>query len=206
MPSGTPAFTDASPVAKSRDADNTRLLLLRAARRRFARDGYAATKVRDIAADAGVNMALINRYFTSKEGLFEACLQRVDAELGGPANPDNTVDRIVQSVLTKVTASASDDEQLQLLLLLRTSGDERADDIRRRILTSFTERLATTSGWRPDDAATEHLLLRAQLVIATSLGIVMLRSSIKLEPLSSASADELAGPMGELLVTLLPRA
>ena len=45
----------------------------------------------------------------------------------------------------------------------------------------------------------------AQLVIATSLGIVVLRSSIKIEPLTSASADELAGPMGELLPTLLPR-
>jgi AcrR family transcriptional regulator len=205
MPIGTPAFTDASPVPKSRDADNTRQLLLRAARYRFARDGYAATKVRDIAADAGVNMALINRYFVSKEGLFEACLQRVDKELGGESNPDQTLDRIVHTVLTKVTAVEGDDEQLQLLLLLRTSGDERADDIRRGILHSFTERLAATSGWRPDDPSTEPLLLRAQLVIATSLGIVMLRSSIKLEPLSSTSADELAGPLGELLRTMLPR-
>lgn len=206
MAIGTPAFTDASAAPKSRDADNTRQLLLRAARYRFARDGYAATKVRDIASDAGVNMALINRYFTSKEGLFEACLQRVDHELGAAANPDLTLDRIVQTVLTKVTATASDDEQLQLLLLLRTSGDERADDIRRGILHSFTERLAATSGWRAGDPSTEPLLLRAQLVIATSLGIVMLRSSIKLEPLSSASADELVAPMGELLRTMLPRA
>jgi len=205
MTIGTPAFTDASAVPKSRDADNTRQLLLRAARRRFAHEGYAATKVRDIAADAGVNMALINRYFTSKEGLFEACLQRVDKELGEASNPDLTLERIVQSVLTKVTASASDDEQLQLLLLLRTSGDERADDIRRRILITFTERLAATAGWRSDDPATQPLLLRAQLVIATSLGIVVLRSSIKIEPLTSASADELAAPMGELLHTLLPR-
>jgi len=205
MTIGTPAFTDASALPKSRDADHTRQLLLSAARRRFAKDGYAATKVRDIAADAGVNMALINRYFTSKEGLFEACLQRVDKELGAPSNPDLTVDRIVQSVLTKVTASASDDEQLQLLLLLRTSGDERSEEIRRRILHAFTERLAATSGWTPENPATDHLLLRAQLVIATALGIVVLRSSIKIEPLSSASADQLAGPMGELLVTLLPR-
>ena len=205
MPIGTPAFIDAPPPAKSRDADNTRQLLLRAARHRFARDGYAATKVRDIAADAGVNMALINRYFASKEGLFEACLDRVDKELGAPAAADATVDRIVQTMLTQITASSSDDEQLQLLLLLRTSGDERADDIRRGILRSFTERLAATSGWRADDPATEHLLLGAQLVIATSLGIVMLRSSVKLEPVSSASAEQLTGPMAQLLVTLLPR-
>ena len=196
---------ETAPSPRSRDADNTRLLLLNAARRRFAYYGYSTTTVRDIAADAGVNIALINRYFTSKEGLFEACLDRVDRELGAPSNPDVTIDRIVQTVLTKVTAAPSDDEQLQLLLLLRTSGDERADDIRRGILHSFTERLAATAGWRADDPTTEYLLLRAQLVIATSLGIVMLRSSVKLEPLSSASAEQLTGPMAELLTTLLPR-
>src|SRR5262249_4490858 len=51
---------------RRRDAATTRQLLLDAARQRFAIDGYAATSVRDIAHDAGVNVALINRYFTSK--------------------------------------------------------------------------------------------------------------------------------------------
>src|SRR5687768_16792368 len=64
-----------TPVARPRrDAARTRRRLLEAARRRFARDGYATSTVRDIADDAGVNVALISRYFTSKEGLFEACL------------------------------------------------------------------------------------------------------------------------------------
>ena len=66
---------------RARDAVNTRRLLLEAARRRFAHDGYGATTSRDIAADAGVNVALINRYFVSKEGLFEACLARTVQEL-----------------------------------------------------------------------------------------------------------------------------
>src|SRR5690348_5267904 len=65
--------TSASPTRR-RDAARTRQALLEAARHRFAGDGYAATTVRDIADDAGVNVALISRYFQSKEGLFEACL------------------------------------------------------------------------------------------------------------------------------------
>src|ERR1700744_3072446 len=67
---------DGGPGVKvrHRDADETRQRLLQAARQRFAQDGYAATTVRDIAMEAGVNVALINRYFTSKEGLFEAYL------------------------------------------------------------------------------------------------------------------------------------
>ena len=41
-----------------------------AARKLFTRRGYAATKTRDIAAEAGINLALLNYYFRSKEALF----------------------------------------------------------------------------------------------------------------------------------------
>jgi len=44
--------------------------LKEAARIVFTRNGYAATKVRDIAAEANINLALVNYYFRSKEKLF----------------------------------------------------------------------------------------------------------------------------------------
>lgn len=37
----------------------------------FTKKGYAATKTRDIAEQAGLNLALLNYYFRSKEKLFE---------------------------------------------------------------------------------------------------------------------------------------
>ena len=42
-----------------------------AARRVFTQKGYAATRTRDIAEEAGLNLALINYYFRSKEKLFD---------------------------------------------------------------------------------------------------------------------------------------
>jgi len=42
-----------------------------AARRVFTKKGYAATKTRDIAEESGVNLALLNYYFKSKEKLFD---------------------------------------------------------------------------------------------------------------------------------------
>lgn len=42
-----------------------------AARIVFTKKGYAATKTRDIAEQAGLNLALLNYYFRSKEKLFE---------------------------------------------------------------------------------------------------------------------------------------
>lgn len=42
-----------------------------AARRVFYKKGFAATRTRDIAEEAGINLALLNYYFRSKEKLFE---------------------------------------------------------------------------------------------------------------------------------------
>ena len=188
---------------RARDADATRRLLLAAARRRFALDGYSSTTVRDIAADAGVNVALINRYFTSKEGLFEACLTHVAVQFDRPASL--TIDQIAQSVVTRISSALHDEQMLQLLLLLRSSGDERADLIRRNTLRSFAEKIAGVAGWTPGDTDTRGLLLRAEVGIATALGMALLRSSSGLEPLSSADEGELAGPLGDVFAALLSR-
>jgi AcrR family transcriptional regulator len=68
----------ASP-RRRRNAAATRGAILEAARRRFAIQGYERAGVREIAADAGVTAALVNRYFGSKEGLFaQAIAQALD--------------------------------------------------------------------------------------------------------------------------------
>src|SRR6516162_7868399 len=42
-----------------------------AARKLFTQKGYAMVRTRDIAAEAGINLALLNYYFRSKEKLFD---------------------------------------------------------------------------------------------------------------------------------------
>ena len=61
---------------RRRDAAATREAILEAATRRFATQGYEHAGVREIAADAGVTAALVNRYFGSKEGLFAEVIER----------------------------------------------------------------------------------------------------------------------------------
>jgi len=52
------------------------------ARRVFSEKGYAATRTREIAAEAGVNEAMLYRHFPSKEELFEASvLESIDAAM-----------------------------------------------------------------------------------------------------------------------------
>jgi AcrR family transcriptional regulator len=193
-------------IRSGRDAAVTRRALVRAARRRFATDGYRATTVRAIAADAGVNVALINRYFVSKEGLFEACMARTSDELDTqtPARASD-LEAVIDRLVLHVVNAPDGDDPLQLLLLLRSSGDENADRIRRRTLEHFTRRLAAAAGWREDDPATAPVLLCAQLAISTLLGAVMLRSAAAAQPLASATAEELAEPLRATFRTLLGR-
>lgn len=57
---------------RTRNAYATRAGILSAARTRFGAEGYERTTVRAVAADVGVDPALVIRYFGSKEGLFAA--------------------------------------------------------------------------------------------------------------------------------------
>jgi AcrR family transcriptional regulator len=59
--------------AKRRTSSREQLLL--AGRKLFSRQGFAETSTRKIAAEAGCNLALINHYFGSKEGLLVAVLE-----------------------------------------------------------------------------------------------------------------------------------
>ena len=50
--------------------NNTEARIKEAARIVFLNKGFAATRTRDIAEEAGINLALLNYYFRSKQKLF----------------------------------------------------------------------------------------------------------------------------------------
>jgi len=60
---------------RRRDAAATRAAILQAAKAHFARLGYDRAALRDIAAEAGADVALVGRYFGGKEGLFTEALK-----------------------------------------------------------------------------------------------------------------------------------
>jgi len=193
---------DAELLRSGRNADSTRRALVRAALRRFATQGYRATTVRQIAADAGVNVSLINRYFVSKEGLFEACMSRTSDQLTGPPRATG-VEEVIERLVAHVVNSPDGDDPLQMLLLLRSSGDDNANRIRRRTLEDYTRRLARSAGWSPEHPEGDALLLRTQIALAMLLGVMMLRVSAAVEPVASAGDGELAAPLRETLGSLL---
>ncbi|WP_433622173.1 TetR/AcrR family transcriptional regulator [Nocardia sp. CA-120079] len=194
-----PAGREVPSQLRRRDSARTRQRLLDAARHRFARNGYAGTPVREVADEAGVNVALINRYFGSKEGLFAACL--TEAIDGLRRATVDTPQHMLPSIIAMEVADPGHYEHL--LLLVRSSGDERADEIRSAVLRDYGEALAARAGWQPDAPNGEDLLLRAQLILGTAIGMALLRSS-GLRPLASVPEESLVTPLRDLVNAALP--
>ncbi len=65
---------------RRQQAEETRLDILRAARRLFAERGYAATSMADVGAEAEVAVQTIYAGFRSKRGLVMALVDLIDQE------------------------------------------------------------------------------------------------------------------------------
>jgi AcrR family transcriptional regulator len=102
MPNPPPRDRIADFVSSTTAAKDS---LLDAAERRFARQGFAATTIKDIAAEAQVNSALLYYYFANKEDLYHAVLRRritglaadVGPALMAPVPPAEAIRRFVQA-------------------------------------------------------------------------------------------------------------
>jgi len=86
--------------------------LKEAARVVFTRKGFAATTVRDISAEANINLALVNYYFRSKEKLFDLIMAETIQKLFEKIRP------IIYDETTSITAKIESivDHYLELLI------------------------------------------------------------------------------------------
>ena len=66
------------------DGAETRSAIVAAAEEEFAAKGYDLASAREICRRAGVNSALLSRYFGSKEGLYRIVAKRLFGDLGAP--------------------------------------------------------------------------------------------------------------------------
>jgi len=76
-----PATQVDHPRLLAEDLGETKAKILDATFRRLAKEGYAALSMREIARDAGVNHALINYHFRSKDQLVIAVLDEANRQL-----------------------------------------------------------------------------------------------------------------------------
>jgi AcrR family transcriptional regulator len=86
--------------------------IIDAATRAFARAGYAATGLDDVAAEAGITRAILYRHFDSKAGMYRAVLDRACTRL---AETVGTGDYGENAIPALVAAAAADPDAFRLL-------------------------------------------------------------------------------------------
>lgn len=162
---------------RARSAEATKKAILAAARARFLQESYENVGLRDIAGDAGVDVALVSRYFGSKEGLFRDVL-------GGARNkeilPADLPPEKIPEYLTKLFLSENEDANEsvdRLLIILRSASSSAAaqvvsEALRKDVLLPFAERLG---GGSPE--------MRASTSMAVWMGMTIMRTVIAVEPM-----------------------
>ena len=193
-------ITLAAEQPRPRDAQATRQALLKAAQRRFGILGYDRTTTRDVADDAGVNLALINRYFGGKEGLFQAVLAAAPELLDQTPLEGDLAEQFLASLEPEAWPEFG---HHPLLLLLRHShADEKTQELRQHAMRTTLDRLIA---WSSMDASANRRQaeIRAQLVHALFSGIVALRYMTPSDPLATASVEELLPALQDAVTALL---
>jgi AcrR family transcriptional regulator len=166
---------------------DTRAEVLAAARAEFASKGYDGTTVRGIARAAGVDPALVHHFFGGKDGVFAAVMQvplnpaeLMPAALGGPV--EELGERLVRLLLR---VWGEEETRAPMLALLRSAtSNERAAEMLRGFVSHalLAQVVARLDG--PD------VDLRVAAAGAQLVGMALLRYVVGVEPLASATDDE----------------
>ncbi|MFD3873450.1 TetR family transcriptional regulator [Streptomyces sp. NPDC058623] len=182
-----------------RRSEQTRSAILRAARERFAAQGYERTTIRAVAADADIDPSMVMRYFGSKEGLFDAALT-VDLRLPDLAAvpPAELPAVVVRHFVTRWEGDPADDA---LLVLLRSAvtNEQAAARMREVFAVQVAPALAASLG-------VERATRAAGLVAAQLLGLAVSRYLLRLPPVVALTPDELVAGLAPALAATLGQA
>ena len=167
---------------RQRNSSQTRADILRAAQKLFSQRGYEHVGVRDIAAEVGINGALIIRYFGSKDKLFaEAVTEAFRLDHLLQERREALGERLVQYLLQ----DDSDATFYPILALLRSaSSPQGAALLRQGLEEYFIQPLAEWLGG-------EESYLRASLIASTLLGLAIMQDVLYITPLIAASTESL---------------
>jgi AcrR family transcriptional regulator len=172
---------------------DTRQAVLDAARARFGALGYDGTKLRDVAADAGVDVALVSYFFGSKDGLFTAAMsmtvnpaELIDELMSGSI--DGVGERLVRRLIGIWDDPASGSPMIALVRSAATN-EQAAGLLRGFVERELLGRIASAI-----DAP--HPELRASLAGSQIVGLAMARYVVKVEPLAHCEAEALVAAVG----------
>ena len=168
------------------DPDRTRAEILGAARQRFGSVGFDRATIRAIAADAGVDPALVIHHFSTKQQLFTAAheLPFDPTEVLGAVRdvaPEQRGELLARFYLTVVAAQGS-----PALSLIRTAATN--DDAARMLREFVSATVLANAEWLAPGPGGE---LRLALAATQLMGLILARHIVGVEPVRSVEVEEL---------------
>ncbi|GLZ06377.1 TetR family transcriptional regulator [Actinomadura sp. NBRC 104412] len=164
----------------------TRDAIIAAARDLFAEKGYDGASLRAIARAAGVDPALVHHFYGNKEGVFVAAMRfPIDPSRLVPRILGTTRDRLGETMVRVFLEVWRDEEKrASLVAMLRSAmtNDQIAVMMRQFISSALFAKAAEIHGIP---------LLRINAAVGQMIGVALLRYVIKVEPIASATEDEL---------------
>lgn len=183
---------------RPRDAQATRTALLRTATELFSAHGYDRTTLRDIAEGAGVDAALVARYFGNKMNLYVATVEQEPAE----PTPLDSPEDVVRYLLGLIRRTDGRGPGPLMQALARSDSAPEIRDIARdrltRVLVEPLTRLLKRQG-APDPR------LRAETAVAAIVGVLVVRGTESLPAVGKAADARLAATLGAMVRGLLDR-
>lgn len=179
-------------LGRRRGPTQTRQAILDAARSEFARHGYDGATIRGIAAEAGVDPALVHYFFRTKEQLLTAALELPVSPAAALADVlaaglDGAGERLVARFVEVWDVTG---DRGPMMAVIRSAASEEAprETLRQFIAEAFFTQI--------DEATADHGELRAGAVVAQLLGLAMARYALALEPLASADRGVVVALVG----------
>jgi AcrR family transcriptional regulator len=177
---------------RTRNAGATRADILAAARRRFGADGFERTTLRAVAADVGVDPALVIRYFGSKQELFAAA---ADFTLDLPDLRGVDPDGIAAALLPRFFAVWEDDTTFVALLRAAMTSPVAAQAMRQVFAAQVAPALAAVTPDHPGE--------RAGLLGAFVIGLATTRYVLANPAVTQLTHDQLVAWTAPVLRQLL---
>jgi AcrR family transcriptional regulator len=175
---------------RPRDAEATKAAIVQAARQRFAAEGYDRATIRAVAADAGIDPALVMRYYGSKEGLFAAAAV-FDLRLPDPNGLPRA--KLGAGIVDHFITRWEEDDTLQALLRAAVTNPAAAARMREVFATQVAPVLATVIADRRTAAS------RAGLIASHLLGLALCRYVLELPPVVAMSKESILSHMGPVI-------
>jgi AcrR family transcriptional regulator len=191
---GTVAAPREPKVGRRPGNQDTRGQIITAARHAFAAKGFAGASMRGIAAEAGVDAALIHHYFESKQQLFLATVA-LPVEFPQVLEPLAAGDRVDLGERLVRTVLGIWDSELQpsLVAAIRTA---LTDPALTRSVSEFFSLEVIGRVLRQDDLPQEEANRRAGLVASQVLGLLIGRYVLRLPALVNRRSEDLVAEIG----------